>query len=58
MDNNKICVSLGTSNIYSLKNMMNESLNINVDFIEIRFDFFNKLTVFYSEFLMLNGVIF
>ncbi len=46
MGNNKICVSLGTSNIYSLKNMMNESLNINVDFIEIRFDFFNKLTMY------------
>ena len=42
MGNNKICVSLGTNDINLLKSMVNESLNSNTDFIEIRFDFFEK----------------
>jgi 3-dehydroquinate dehydratase-1 len=40
--NNKICVSIGTNDINALKNMASESLNSNADFIEIRFDFFDK----------------
>ena len=38
----KICVSLGTSDINSLKNLVNDSLNSNADFIEVRFDYFDK----------------
>lgn len=39
---NKICVSLGTSDINSLKNLVNDSLKSNADFIEVRFDYFDK----------------
>jgi len=35
-------VSLGTSDINSLKNLVNDSLNSNADFIEVRFDYFDK----------------
>lgn len=42
MGNNKICVSLGTNDINLLKSMVEESLSSNTDFIEIRFDFFEK----------------
>lgn len=42
MSNNRICVSIGTNDINALKNMANESLHNNADFIEIRFDFIEK----------------
>lgn len=43
--NNKICVSIGTNDVDSLKNMVDESLKNNADFIEIRFDFFDRATI-------------
>jgi len=39
---NKICVSLGASDINLLKNLVNDSLSSNADFIEVRFDYFDK----------------
>ena len=39
---NKICVSLGTSDINELKKLVSESLSANADFMEIRFDYFDK----------------
>jgi len=39
---NKICVSLGASDVNSLKNLVNDSLSSNADFIEVRFDYFDK----------------
>ena len=39
---NKICISIGTNSINALKNKVNESIKSNADFIEIRFDFFDK----------------
>ncbi|MEM2759749.1 MAG: type I 3-dehydroquinate dehydratase [Nitrososphaerales archaeon] len=42
MGSNKICVSLGTNDVSVLKMMVNESLNNNTDYLEIRFDFFDK----------------
>jgi 3-dehydroquinate dehydratase-1 len=39
---NKVCVSLGTRDVNSLKNLVNDSLSSNTDFIEIRFDYFDK----------------
>jgi len=39
---NKICVSLGASDIDSLKKLVKDSLNSNADFIEVRFDYFDK----------------
>lgn len=42
MGNNKICVSIGTNDLNALKNMVNESFSSNADFIEVRFDFFEK----------------
>jgi 3-dehydroquinate dehydratase-1 len=42
MDGNRICVSLGTNDIDALKKMIAESISANADFIEIRFDFFDR----------------
>jgi len=39
---NKICVSLGTADINELKKLVSDSLSSNADFIEIRFDYFDK----------------
>jgi len=39
---NKICVSLGTSDIILLKNLLNDSFSNDADFIEVRFDYFDK----------------
>ena len=39
---NKVCVSLGTSDINELKKLVNDSLSSKADFIEIRFDYFDK----------------
>jgi len=39
---NKICVSLGASDINLLKKLVNDSLSSNADFIEVRFDYFDK----------------
>lgn len=39
---NKICVSLGTSDINELKNLISDSLSSNADFIEVRFDYFDR----------------
>ncbi len=39
---NKICVSLGTSDISLLKNLVSDSFSNNADFIEVRFDYFDK----------------
>jgi|GEM_PF-64276 len=42
MGNNRVCVSIGTSDLNALKKMVNESFSSNADFIEVRFDFFEK----------------
>ncbi|MFQ5940646.1 MAG: type I 3-dehydroquinate dehydratase [Nitrososphaerales archaeon] len=42
MGTNKICVSIGTNDINLLKNMVNESVNNNANFIEVRFDFLDR----------------
>jgi 3-dehydroquinate dehydratase-1 len=39
---NKVCVSLGANDINSLRNLVNDSLGSNTDFIEVRFDYFDK----------------
>ncbi|MGH9876271.1 MAG: type I 3-dehydroquinate dehydratase [Nitrososphaerales archaeon] len=39
---NKICVSLGTSDINELKKLVSDSLSSNTDFIEVRFDYFDR----------------
>ncbi|MGH9922525.1 MAG: type I 3-dehydroquinate dehydratase, partial [Nitrososphaerales archaeon] len=39
---NKICVSLGTNDINELKKLVNDSLSNKTDFIEIRFDYFDR----------------
>ena len=39
---NKICVSLGTSDISELKRLVSDSLSSNADFIEVRFDYFDR----------------
>jgi 3-dehydroquinate dehydratase type I len=40
--NNKICVSLGSSDINELTKLVSDSLNSSADFIEVRFDYFDK----------------
>jgi len=39
---NKICVSLGTSDVSELKKLVTDSLSSKADFVEIRFDYFDK----------------
>ena len=39
---NKICVSLGTDNIIELKKLVSDSLSSNADYVEVRFDYFDK----------------
>jgi 3-dehydroquinate dehydratase-1 len=38
---NKICVSIGTDNMNSLRNLVSDSLD-NADYVEVRFDYFGK----------------
>lgn len=39
---NRICVSLGTSDVNELKKLVSDSSSSNADFIEVRFDYFDK----------------